>query len=100
MTVISWIGSQANRIAIALRAFFYMGSLLKWWELTEDQLMAIGACVESFLAVFVESNIVTKVRMRERMDEKDAKIEEKVADKVEARVAHITAAAVADEGRM
>jgi len=80
MEVIRWIGSQANRIAIALRAFFYMGSLLKWWELTADQLMAIGACVESFLAVFVESNTVSKVRMGERMDEKDAKVEARVAE--------------------
>jgi hypothetical protein len=64
-----WIGEHATKLAAALRAFFYMGTLLHWWTLSVDQFTGIMAFVEAALYMFVESNTVSKVRVGERITE-------------------------------
>lgn len=73
-SVFSWIGAHATKIAATLRAFFYMGTIVHWWTLTTDQLIAVMAFVEAFLYMFVESNTVSKVRVGERITEGVQKI--------------------------
>jgi len=52
---------------------------LGWTHLTDAQIGLIGGFMEALLAVFVESNTVSKARMAERIDEK---VDQKVAQKM------------------
>lgn len=73
MEAIRWIGEHANRIATAVRAFVYMMVVLNFWLLDSAQQLAIIGFVEAVLSVFVESNVVSKVRVGERIEQEVAK---------------------------
>lgn len=67
MAVFHWIGEHSTKLAAAVQTFLFMGSLLHWWVLTADQLVAVMAFVTAILYVFVESNTVSKARVGERI---------------------------------
>lgn len=67
--LIQWLGRNANTVSVAVRSFFYMGILLRWWMLTPEQLVGIVGFAEAMLAVFVATNTVSKDRVGERITE-------------------------------
>lgn len=69
MSVIRWVGSQANKLASLVRALLYMLVALNYTHLTEQQIGAILLFTEIALGLFVESNTVSKVRVGERIDQ-------------------------------
>lgn len=62
-----WIGEHANKLASLIRAALYMGVALHWTQLTDVQIGSILMFTEVFLALFVETNTVSKVRVGERI---------------------------------
>jgi hypothetical protein len=89
MTAIRWIGEHSNKVSSFVRAVIYMAVALSWTHLNDAQIGTILLVVESALALFIESNTVSKVRMGERIVEVEAKVEAKAEQKADAKVAAI-----------
>lgn len=69
MTFFSWIGEHANGVASTVRAFMYMIVALNWVHLDATQIGTIFLFTETFLALFIDKNTVSKVRVGERINE-------------------------------
>lgn len=89
MIAVRWIGEHSNGVASLVRAFMYMNVALGWMHLTDVQIGTILLFTESGLALFVDKNTVTKVRMGERIAEVKAEVDQKAEQKADAKVAAI-----------
>jgi hypothetical protein len=85
----SWVGSHSNKLAVAARAGYLMAAGLGWTHLTLTQFALVAGFGEAVLAVFVESTMVSKQRMGERMVEVESRVDEKAEQKADAKVAQM-----------
>lgn len=69
IAVVRWIGQHSNKVAAAVRAFMYMAVALSWTTMTDAQIGTVLLFTEAVLALFVEANTVSKVRVGERITE-------------------------------
>ena len=89
-TIGGWLSANTNRVTEFGRQLMYAAILFQLIDWSTEQQIAALAAVSAFLAMFTEGGTVSRIRMTQRMDEKEAQIEQKVAARVEATVAHIT----------
>jgi hypothetical protein len=69
MNIVQWIGSNSNKVRMAIWQSILLGVALKWITLEEAQLAAMGMFLDAILGVFVETNTVSKTRVGERITE-------------------------------
>lgn len=76
MVAIRWIGEHSNKVRSFVWQTILVSVVMGWITLAEAQLAAWGMFLDAALAMFVESNTVSKVRVGERITEKvDEKVE-------------------------
>lgn len=68
MIVIRWIGEHANKVRSAIWQIILALVVFGAFAIEDHQLAVLGMALDAVLALFVETNTVSKVRVGERID--------------------------------